>query len=285
MTSAGSSRMKILAIIGSPKGKGAGYRIVKIIERTMAGLGRVEFEYLFLKEANLRLCTGCYVCMARGEEKCPLKDDRDTIEKKLREADGIVLSSPMYVRNVNGLMKNFIDRFAYTDHRPLFYRQKVLTVVNTGGGHPKSALRVLRNALGGSRIIHELGVLTPPWPQTPEAVAKKNRAIEAAAKKLYRVCLDTSPPTPTLNRYIHYLLMRKLSLVCRQFFPADYAFYQAKPFYLGARMNPAKAALAKVVAEMGKRIYISKGMGPGTVPWPPNPSVPSERAQASAGGT
>ena len=106
-----------------------------------------------------------------------------------------------------------------------------------------------------------------------------------AAKKLYRVCLDPSAPSPTLNRYIHYLLMRKLSLVCQQFFPADYAFYQGKPSYFDAATNPAKAALARVVAEMGKRIYISRGMGPGTVPWPPNPSVPSERAQANASGS
>lgn len=64
--------MKILAVIGSPKGKGAGYKIVKMIEDRMKVLGDVEFEYLFLKDANLKLCTGCYNCMAKGEDKCPI---------------------------------------------------------------------------------------------------------------------------------------------------------------------------------------------------------------------
>ena len=149
--------MKIIAVMGSPKGKGSGYKIVKMIEEKMKAMGDVEFEYLFLKDANLKPCTGCYTCMAKGEDKCPLKDDRAAIEQMLLEADGVILSSPMYVLNVSSLMKNFIDRFAYTNHRPRFHRQKVLSVVNMGGDNPKAALSFLRNALGGSRIVHDGG--------------------------------------------------------------------------------------------------------------------------------
>ena len=45
--------MKIIAIMGSPKGKGSGYKIVKMIEDRMIAMVKVEFEYLFLKDANL----------------------------------------------------------------------------------------------------------------------------------------------------------------------------------------------------------------------------------------
>ena len=133
--------MKILAVMGSPRGKGAGYKIVQKIEDRMKAMGNVEFEYLFLKDANLKLCTGCYTCMAKGEEKCSLKDDRPAIEQQLLAADGVILSSPMYVLNVSWLMKNFIDRFAYRNHRPRFHGQKVLIVVNMGGDNPKTAAR------------------------------------------------------------------------------------------------------------------------------------------------
>jgi multimeric flavodoxin WrbA len=51
--------MKILAIMGSPKGKGAGYKIVQKIEEELNKLGEVSMEYLFLKEANLELCREC----------------------------------------------------------------------------------------------------------------------------------------------------------------------------------------------------------------------------------
>jgi multimeric flavodoxin WrbA len=157
--------MKILAIMGSPKGRGAGYAIVKMIEERIKAIGDVEFEHLFLKDANLRRCTGCYACMAKGEENCPLKDDRAAIEHKLLASDGVILSSPVCVSNVSWLMKNFIDRFAYTKHRPRFFRQKVLSVVNMAGTEKKEALTALNNVLGGARVVHELGVATPPWPQ------------------------------------------------------------------------------------------------------------------------
>lgn len=45
--------MKILAMIGSPKGKGSGYKIVKMIENRMREMGPAEFTYLFLKDINL----------------------------------------------------------------------------------------------------------------------------------------------------------------------------------------------------------------------------------------
>ena len=261
--------MKILAIMGSPKRKGSGYKIVKMIEDKMLAKGDVEFEYLFLKDANLKLCTGCYLCMTKGEDKCPLKDDRAAIEQKVLAADGVILSSPVYVDNVSWLMKNFIDRFAYTNHRPCFHHQKVLTVANTGVGGQKKTLSALKNALGGQRIsgnVHELAIATPPWPQTERAVAKKERAVDAAADKFYKACLDTAPTKPTFSNYLNFVIMQKFSLECRQYLPADYAFYNGKTYYFGTRVNPIKAAAAKVIVRI--LITLMKDIGPGNIPWP-----------------
>jgi multimeric flavodoxin WrbA len=232
----------------------------------MKAIGDVEFAYLFLKDANLKPCLGCYTCMAKGEDKCPLKDDRAAIEEQLLAADGVILSSPVHVANVSGLMKNFMDRIAYTNHRPRFHRQKVLTVVNMAGTSKKETLSALRWVMGGSRLVHELAIATPPWPQTERAVANKERAIDAAAKKFYRACLDTSLPTPTFNSYINFLMMQELSRVCRQYLTADHAFYDGKAYYFDTSLNPVKAAVAKaIVGVMG--VFL-KDIGPGNVPWP-----------------
>ncbi len=258
--------MKILAIMGSPKGKGSGCKIVRMIEDRMKAMGDVEFTYLFLKDANLKPCTGCYNCMVAGEDECPLKDDRAAVEQMLLAADGIILSSPVYVNNVSWLMKIFMDRFAYTNHRPRFHRQKVLTVVNMAGISKKETLSALKNALGGCRIVHELGIATPPWLQTERAVAKKELAIDAAAKKFYQACLDMSLPSPTLNSYIDFLIQQKVYLECRQVFPADYAFYNGKAYYYDTSVNPIKAAAAKAI--VGVMISMMKDIGPGNVQWP-----------------
>ena len=258
--------IKIVAVIGSPKGRGAGHKIVTMIEDRMKSLGDVEFEYLFLKEAYLKPCTGCYACMAQGEDKCPLADDRAAMEQKLFAADGVILSSPVYVGNVSGLMKNFIDRFAYTKHRPRFHRLKVLTVANMAGTEKKGALASLDNVLGGSRVVHELGIPTPPWPQSERAVAKKERAIDAAAKKFYRACLDGSPPAPTFNDYMNFFSYQKLSRECRRYLPADHSFYNGKTFYPDLNVHPIKAAAVKAL--VGFVMNMMKDLGPGGIAWP-----------------
>ncbi len=258
--------MKILAVMGSPRGKGCGYRIVRMVENRMKALGEVEFEYLFLKDANLKPCTGCYNCMARGEDKCPLKDDRATIEQALVAADGVILSTPMHVLNVSSLMKNFIDRFAHANHRPRFHRLKIMTVVNMGGDSPKALFACMRWALGGSQIVHELGVATPPWRQTVRAVKKKERAIDAAARKFHTACLDKSPPAPTLGRLIVFLIRQRLSLQARQVLPADHAFFSGKTYYFDAPIHPLSAALAKVIASIA--MFFLRDLAPGNVAWP-----------------
>jgi multimeric flavodoxin WrbA len=259
--------MKIVAVMGSPKGKGSGYKVVRMIEDRMKAMGNAEFAYIFLKDADLRPCTGCYVCMKKGEEKCPLKDDRAAIEQQLLEADGIILSTPLYVDNVSGLMKNFFDRFAYAIHRPRFFHQKVLTVVNTGGGNPKPALEYLRHTLVGPHFVHELGIVTPQWPQTESAVAKKEQAIDVAAQKLYQACLDTSLPLPTFSQYQNFLVMQKLSSVCREYLPRDFEYYNGKDYYYDTHIHPFKAAFAKAVVRV--MFYMWKELGPGNVKWPP----------------
>ncbi len=260
--------MKIIAIMGSPKGKGSGYKVVKKIEEKMKTLGDTEFEYLFLKDANVQLCKGCFTCIGKGEGKCPLKDDLASVEKKLLEADGIILSSPVYVLNVSWLMKNFIDRFAYTNHRPRFFRQKVLTVVNTGGIGQKEALSSLKYALGGARIVHELGVATPPWPEKEKAVEKKERAINKAAENFYRGCLDKSLPSPSFYEYMGFLILKKISAELPDYLAADLKFYAGKDYYYDVNINPIKKLAAGAMFRFA--MLMMKDMGPGNVKWPRN---------------
>ena len=259
--------MKIVATMGSPKGKGSGYRIVRMIEDRMKAIGDVEFAYLFIKDANLKPCRDCYTCMAKGEDQCPLKDDRAKIEEELLAADGVILSSPVHVANVSGLMKNFMDRFAYTNHRPRFHRQKVLAVVNMAGTSRKEALSALHYLLGGSQMVHTLAIETPPWLQTERAVAAKERAIDVAARKFYQACLDTSLPSPTFRRYVGFLGLQRLALECRQSLPADHTFYDGQAYYFETRINPIKAAVAQALVRVWMNMWI-RDMGPGTVPWP-----------------
>jgi NAD(P)H-dependent FMN reductase len=253
--------------MGSPRGKGSGYRVVQLIEKRMKAMGEVEFEYLFLKDANLQPCKGCYACIPKGEDKCPLKDDRAKIGQMILASDGVILSTPGYVQNVSWLMKNFIDRFAYANHRPPFHRQKVLLVANSGGAGLKEAIVPMRIALAGAKVIHELGAGTPPWPVSAKVAAKNDRALDVAAEKLYRACLDPALPKPDFSNYLRFVVQQRIGIECREWLPADYEFYKDKAYYYDAPVSP----LTKLAAAGMMRFvfYIMRDMGPGNVKWPP----------------
>ena len=97
----------------------------------MKTMGAVEFECPFLKDANLEMCRGCFLCVRRGKEKCPIKDEQRKIEERILEMDGVIFYSPVYGMNVSALMKKFIDRFSYNGHHPQFFKQRALFVSTT----------------------------------------------------------------------------------------------------------------------------------------------------------
>jgi len=49
-------------------------------------MGDIEVEIVRLSDYRLGICRGCRLCLDKGEEKCPHKDDRDVL---IREDYGI----------------------------------------------------------------------------------------------------------------------------------------------------------------------------------------------------
>ena len=57
------------------------------------------------------MLTGCHACGGCGKTgKCVIDDGANEIIDKMREADAVVLGSPVYYAGVNGTFKGFLDR-------------------------------------------------------------------------------------------------------------------------------------------------------------------------------
>jgi len=67
-------------------------------------------EIFKLKNYEIKHCTGCYTCWTKTPGECIFKDDMTMLRKKYREADLVVFASPLYIFNVTGIMKDFMDR-------------------------------------------------------------------------------------------------------------------------------------------------------------------------------
>ena len=71
-------------------------------------------EYFKLKDYDIHDCSGCYNCWTKTPGECIYKDDMTMLRKKYREADLVVFASPLYVYNVTGVLKTFMDRIIPT---------------------------------------------------------------------------------------------------------------------------------------------------------------------------
>ena len=81
------------------------------------------------------------------EEKCPHYDRVHPIVEKMQNADGIIMTSPVYAMNVTGLLKNFFDHVAYFYHRPAFFTKKALMIVTTAGAGDKDTAKYMDETL------------------------------------------------------------------------------------------------------------------------------------------
>jgi len=133
----------ITAFVGSARTKGFTCAATRQFLDNLQSLGDVHVEIVFLSNYNLGLCRGCKACFLRGEERCPLKDDRDILIGKMVASDGVVFASPNYSFQVSAIMKTFLDRLGFVFHRPRFHG-KAFTSIVVQGIH------------GGSKIVKYL---------------------------------------------------------------------------------------------------------------------------------
>jgi multimeric flavodoxin WrbA len=79
-------------------------------------------------------CTACDACSLNGI--CVNDDDIPALIDRMKDADGIIFASPVYIDNVSGQMKVFFDRLADAMHYQLFagkYGCSVATTHTSGG--------------------------------------------------------------------------------------------------------------------------------------------------------
>lgn len=245
--------MKVLAVIGSPRARGNTYRLVRMIEHRLRQQADVEFEYLQLGEADLRPCRGCAVCLERGEQHCPLDDDRAEIEQRLLAADGVILACPVYAMDMPSLIRVFMERFAYCMHRPRFFKQRALLVATTGVAGIRETLgRLAEMSYTGMQIVGRVGVATPSGPATPAECRAISATADRGAALLRKALLSEGYPPPTLFRLIIFRMQQLTFSLTAEEWPADHAYYREKGwfdpkcrFYVDAPINPLKALIAR----------------------------------------
>ncbi len=107
--------MKAIAINGSPRKK---WNTATLLERALEGaaLEGAETEIIHLYDLNFKGCISCFACKLKDGKsygKCAMNDELTPVLEKLKDADAVILGSPIYLGNSTGEMRSFMERYIF----------------------------------------------------------------------------------------------------------------------------------------------------------------------------
>ncbi|MDE6848406.1 MAG: flavodoxin family protein [Ruminococcus sp.] len=132
---------KILILNGSPHIKGNTFALNAEFTRGAESSGHKVTEF-FLGSMNINGCKGCFGGGKNPDSPCVQKDDMEKIYPFYKEADIVVLASPLYYWTISGQLKCAFDRlFAVAECDPDYRNPKkesVLIMAAEGYGFEES---------------------------------------------------------------------------------------------------------------------------------------------------
>ena len=125
-----NTTLKAIFINGSPRKK---WNTFKALESAMKGAqdAGAECELVNLYDIDFKGCTSCFACKIKNSKTngvCALKDDLRPILEHCREADVIVLGSPVYYSYPTGEIRSFMERLMFPIGTYLYENGKHITL-------------------------------------------------------------------------------------------------------------------------------------------------------------
>jgi multimeric flavodoxin WrbA len=252
---------RVTAFVGSARKRNT-YNAAQQFLGNLKALGEVECEIVSLSDYRIENCRGCLTCFKKGEEHCPLHDDRDELIRKIEASDGVVFATPNYSFQVSGVMKTFLDRLAFAFHRPRFFGKTFTGIVAQGifgGGKIVKYLDFAANGLGFTTV--KGSCVRTFEPMTAKAQKKNDRALELQSRRFHDRMGKQAFPAPTLLKLMLFKLSRTNVKLLLDGSSRDYTYYADKgwlesdyyyPTRLGALKKTAGRLFDSIAARMAR---------------------------------
>lgn len=176
-----NNTMMILAINGSPRTtRSTTRRLAQFVLDGAADAG-AETEMIDLCDLRVTPCTACEGCSFNGI--CVFEDDVPALLKRMKEADGIIFASPVYIDNVPGQMKIVFDRLADAIHYQLFAGKVGCSVATTHTSGGDEVVAYLNHVLNYLAVV-SVGGISVATAGDPMAVDAQEADARALGRKL-----------------------------------------------------------------------------------------------------
>lgn len=242
---------KVIAINSSRRKQNTYSLLIKLKEELRSK--NIEVDIINLFDYTVKDCLGCEQCL-RGKN-CPHKDDADVLMEKLKEYDGIILSSPIYMGGASGKLKVFIDRTCRWFHRPELVGKPVLLVATTAASGLKETLKYLE------KTAVQWGAF--PAGSIGRTVSSLNNPISSKEYDNFvsHLFIEKKKYNPSMNQLIFFQVQKVLA---EKILPIDKTYWEEKDwinklYYFDCSMNPFNKTVAKGFYKMLSKKVVKVG--------------------------
>ena len=186
------SRKNVLILLGSPREDGNSTRLAFAIADGASRAGH-HVQSVRLPALQIAPCDGCGECWSRPSEPCILRDDMDSVYPLLRQADALVIATPLHFYTWSASVKTLTDRLYCLSPKSKHHLQGKASILLAAAADDRPG------AFAGLRATYRLVADYMGWKPRGEVlvggldgsrdVARLNRALpkaEAIGARLFR---------------------------------------------------------------------------------------------------
>lgn len=109
--------MKAIAINGSPR---KNWNTANLLKKSLEGAASIgaETELIHLYDLDFKGCSSCFACKKIESDLngyCVMKDNLTDVLKTILSSDILIMGSPIYLGNITGEMKSFMERLIFAN--------------------------------------------------------------------------------------------------------------------------------------------------------------------------
>jgi multimeric flavodoxin WrbA len=207
--------MNVVAINGSARME-KGYTAV-ILASFLEGMreAKAQIELFYAKKLKVTPCTGEFHCWFDTPGECYIRDSMQLIYPKLREAEILVLATPVYIP-LPGEMQNFINRLCPIIEPILSKRNnrtrakfhdsvkiKKIVLVSTSGwwekGNFSTVLRIVKEVARDANVDFAGALLRPHASLLTKETEKVKEVLGAAKQSGFHLVVEGAIPKNLLE--------------------------------------------------------------------------------------
>ncbi|WP_304427773.1 flavodoxin family protein [Romboutsia ilealis] len=248
--------MNILIIHGSPR-RGNTWNIVNRVKEKINEKIDVDYEIIELSKMKIPMCTGCFNCILKSEEKCPHYESIKYINNKIDWCDAMIITSPVYSLQVSGQLKNFIDHMSYNFHRPKYFNKKALIITTTAGVNAKEISNYIKEVLTfwGINTTYKLPIV-----YRNDNLEKYDKQIDKVLSEFIDTLKNNTFKSPNFKTIASYNVFRSMSINLYTKGNPDYDYWKNSELYKYPYHPDIKIGMIKSI--FGNTLYkvVSKRM-------------------------